>query len=288
MSRGIFDPATYARVRFHHREVQELLAADWLLERLEKGCPQRLIEGLVFTESHGFVVVRPSLRPVASWIGQRHDGMRKRLLTIAPEVLIEDGDPSLMPVPVRVTLLKRFAERYRGRKDSGTSINIDNVKRFVHPELAPTIEELWHAHPESDDVRELLLRLVWKGGIQGNAPIAVSALESAKSDEYLRSLAMRALSAAGSQEQRAEAVALTVAHAKEWGTRVVEEAIDAFYPNDMRDDQLAALLEAADDREGKRGRDRVENRRDSSENCRARGRAHAPCVDAFHSAGAAC
>ncbi len=252
LSRGIFDPATYGRVRFHHLEVQQLLTADWLLQLLEKGCPQRMIEGLLIADSHGFQVIRPSLRPVASWIGQRHEDTRKRLLTIAPEVLIENGDPSLIPIPARAALLKKFAERYRDRKDSGTSINIDNVKRLAHSDLSPTIEELWDEHPESNDVRELLLRLIWKGEIKENAPIAVSVLESENSGEYLRMLALRALSAAGSQEQRVESVALTVANAKEWGSRAVGEAIDVFYPSAMQNDQLAALLETVDEREGKR------------------------------------
>ena len=166
LSRGIFDPATFGRVRFHHREVQELLTADWLLERIQKGCPQETIEELLLTESHGFTVVRPSMRAVAAWLGQQHEGIREQLLTVAPEVLIEGGDPSLMGIPTRVTLLERFADRYSGRKDSGTSFNIDNVKRLAHPELAETIQRLWTAQPESEDVRELLLRLIWSGAIQ--------------------------------------------------------------------------------------------------------------------------
>jgi hypothetical protein len=247
LSRAIFDPATFGRVRFHHREVQELLTADWLLERLENGCPQPRIEELLVTQTHGLTIVRPSLRAVAAWVGQLHEGIRERLLRDAPEVLMEAGDPTLLPVAARVALLRRFAERYRGRKDSGLSINIDNVKRLVDPDLAPAIEEQWRAHPESEEVRELLLRLIWQGGLQQNASIADEVLHALESTQYERRLALRALGAAGSAEQRRSAVGLTIEKAEEWGTQVVAEAVDAFYPDAMSDEQLMALLLTANE-----------------------------------------
>jgi hypothetical protein len=252
ISRGIFDPATYGRVRFHHREVQEFLTAEWLLERMRKGCAQEKIEELILTEKHGFTVVRPTSRAVAAWVGQQHEGIRKRLLKDAPEVLIEAGDPSLMPVEARIEFLRRFADRYRGRKDNGVSINLDNVRHFVDPGLTGAIEELWREHTGSEEVRELLLRLIWQGGLQGNAGIPEEVLRSSTSSEYERSVALKALAAAGSADQQRASVALSVEKSAEWGARV-SDAIEAFYPETMSDMQLVQLLEAVDVPESKRG-----------------------------------
>jgi hypothetical protein len=252
LSRGIFDPATFSRVRFHHREVLELLASDWLLQQIERGCPQETIEGLLFAERHGMLVVRQSMRAVAAWVGQRHARIRKRVLEIAPDLLIEGGDPSLMDVSDRKLLLQKFAEHYRFREDSGASLNIDNIKRLAHPDLAAMIDELWAKNADSPEVRELLLRVVWAGGLKANAGIAATVLRKQSSGDYMRSLSIRALSTAGTREQRAEAIDLVIKNATAWGSRIAKDAIEAFYPGDMTDEQLAALLETTDEREENR------------------------------------
>ena len=62
LRRGIFAPATYGRIRFHHRSTQEYLAAKWLDRLLQKGCPRTEIFQLLFAERYGVETVVPSLR----------------------------------------------------------------------------------------------------------------------------------------------------------------------------------------------------------------------------------
>ena len=77
-------------------------------------------------------------------------------------------------------------------------------------------------------------------------------LRTSTSSEYERRLALRALSTAGSAEQRRAAVALTLERRENWGTRVVAESIDAFYPEHMSDEQLSTLIQTGDEQETRR------------------------------------
>lgn len=68
LRRGIFAPATYGRIRFHHRSTQEYLTARWLDRLLRNGCPRSEISELLFAERYGVQTVVPSLRAVAAWL----------------------------------------------------------------------------------------------------------------------------------------------------------------------------------------------------------------------------
>ena len=94
----------------HHRSIQDYLTARWFYHLLESGKPRRPIEGLLFATRYAIEVVVPSMRPVAAWLALWDDRIRERVIAIAPEVLLEHGDPSRLPVTVRSRLLRRFAD----------------------------------------------------------------------------------------------------------------------------------------------------------------------------------
>jgi hypothetical protein len=119
LGRPLFDEATYGRVRFRHRSIQEYLTARWLHHLLASGKPRRTIEGLLFATRYGIDVVVPSLVPVAAWLALWDDRTRDRVIAVAPEVLLEHGDPSRLPVEVRSRRLRTFADLNHGRSDIG-------------------------------------------------------------------------------------------------------------------------------------------------------------------------
>jgi len=53
MRRGIFAPATYGRIRFHHRSTQEYLTARWLDCLLHNNCPRNEVFQLLFADRYG-------------------------------------------------------------------------------------------------------------------------------------------------------------------------------------------------------------------------------------------
>jgi len=58
LRRSIFDPATYGRVRFHHRSIQEFLAASRLQKLSAVGLTKRMLLSLLFADTYGERVVR--------------------------------------------------------------------------------------------------------------------------------------------------------------------------------------------------------------------------------------
>ncbi len=74
LERPLFGFASYGRVRFHHRSVVEFLAAKRLDALLGRGVSIKSIKRLLFTETaQGVRTVRPSMRPVAAWLGLSRD-----------------------------------------------------------------------------------------------------------------------------------------------------------------------------------------------------------------------
>ena len=139
LDRAIFDEAIYGAVRFHHRSVREYLTASWLRRLLNDGKSRRSIEGLLFANRYGRDVVIPSMRPIAAWLALWDERVRNRLRMVAPEVLIEDGDPSTLPVEFRKALLISFTELYAKRQYTGKSFDFTMIRRLADPQLAPTI-----------------------------------------------------------------------------------------------------------------------------------------------------
>jgi uncharacterized protein GlcG (DUF336 family) len=90
LRRGLFAPATYGRIRFHHRSTQEYLAARWLNALLEANCPQEEIRRLLFVELYGVATVPPALRPVAAWLALWQPAIREEIIVREP-VLVGDN-----------------------------------------------------------------------------------------------------------------------------------------------------------------------------------------------------
>ena len=104
LRRALFDPATYGRVRFHHRSVQEYLAA-WHLQALRgKGMSTKALFRLLFAEQYGVEVVFPSMCAIAAWLALWNDSVRKELVKREPEAFLSLGDPETLDLaePPRV------------------------------------------------------------------------------------------------------------------------------------------------------------------------------------------
>ena len=243
LDRAIFDEAIYGTVRFHHRSVREYLTACWLRRLLNDGKSRRSIEGLLFANRYGRDVVIPSMRPIAAWLALWDERVRNRLRTVAPEVLIENGDPSTLPVEFRKALLISFAELYSDRQYTGTSFDITMLRRLADPQLAPTISYLLGKFANHEDVCTLLLKLVWQGQISGSVGAALPYCFDDQARPYIRICAIRAVAAAGTSEQHRNLVNELMADTARHDFEVLAEICEAFFPAALSVHQLLAILE---------------------------------------------
>jgi len=245
LDRAIFDEAIYGSVRFHHRTVQEYFVAKCLKRLINEGKSRRSIEGLLFAKRYGRNVITPSMRPIAPWLALWDERIRNRLRAIAPEVLIENGDPSALPTDFRKSLLIGFAELYEERQYTGTSFDITMLRRLADPQLASTVNDLLQKYTTNDDVCTLLLKLIWQGQMSESADAALSYALNDQANSYIRTCAIRAVAAAGTTGQHAKVVNILLADISKLSSNTIGELCHLFFPATLSVQQLLKILKTA-------------------------------------------
>ena len=230
LRRALFDPATYGRVRFHHRSVQEYLAARRLRALRDKGMSTRALFRLLFAERYGVEVVFPSMRAIAAWLALWDEDTRKELMVREPEVLLSFGDPATLEVQVRIDLLRAFVKRYGEGGRRGLRIEIEEVRRLAHPDLEIVVRKCWQEGVANADVRELLLQLIWQGRMESCADLAEAAAFDTSGDSYGRIVAIRALVACGRDETLRKCASAMLAERDSWPDEVVCSVAAGLFP----------------------------------------------------------
>jgi hypothetical protein len=199
LRRGVFTPATYGRIRFHHRSTQEFLTAQWLRRTLENNCPRSEVMGLLFVVSHGVRTVVPSLRPAAAWLALYDVQVREELLDREPFELIRYGDPGSLPLSTRVRLLSTYADRQAAGEVTNDSVDRQSLWMFSEPALAPAIREAW-ARNTDPNFRSDLLSMVREGTIKECSDLAREQAFDTDADRHVRYMAITAMVACEDRE----------------------------------------------------------------------------------------
>ncbi len=240
LRRSLFDPATYGRVRFHHRTIQEFLAAERLRELRAKGMAERHLHRILFAERYAELVVIPSRRPIAAWLALWNDIVAREILNREPEVLILHADPQSLSLSARVNLVRRYVAAYGGGDWRNLQLPVTEVRRLAKPDLAPIIRECWATPHTNEEIDQLLLKLIWLGGVDACADLAHAvALEDNRSN-ILRILAIRALAACGRVSELREIADAMLA--KRWPSSVVHHSVDDLFPTVLTVDELGELI----------------------------------------------
>ncbi|WP_175696196.1 NACHT domain-containing protein [Burkholderia ambifaria] len=108
---GLFDDIVYTSVRFRHREIRELLTAEWANDLLNRPGARARVENLFFRDSYGEQIIVPRTRPILAWLILFDEAVRDRVLALAPEIASEGGDPSRLPLTIRQGMLRHIVDR---------------------------------------------------------------------------------------------------------------------------------------------------------------------------------
>jgi len=193
LHRGIFSPATYGRLRFHHRSTQEYLTATWLDRLLNNNCPLTEVWQLLFQECYGVETVAPSLRPVAAWLSIRHPVIRDEVIRREPLILIQYGDPKSLSIESRCKLLLAYAELHLKGQINPQMLEHRSIWMFSEKALAGAIHQAWSINSRTD-FRGELLRFILEANISDCADLArITALDESQ-DSFSRIIAAQALS----------------------------------------------------------------------------------------------
>jgi len=242
LRRGVFAPATYGRVRFHHRSTQEYLTSCWLDRLLTDGCPRSELWDVIFANKYGIATVIPSLRPAAAWLALRRADFMRELMAREPLVLLRDGDPGSMPLPRKKELLAVYARKRLANEISDTTVDHRAMWLFAHPDLADAIRQAWTADTRED--RQLfLLQLIAQGKIEACLDLARSvALDDARND-YVRHVALEAVKACRDDEGLVAASRQLMADPAKPSGRLVAWFAQTLYPGAMTTGHLLVLME---------------------------------------------
>lgn len=202
LASAVFDDVVYGAVRFRHREVREMLAAEWFAELLSKGHSRDRIERMFFREQYGEKFVSPRLRVVLPWIVLEDQEIRNRILDSRPEIAIEGGDPALLPLKDRKKMLFDIVDRIAHGIDTGTATDSHAIARIAQPDLALKTKELIDKHSRNDNAISFLGRLVWQGGITECMPQLLDLFAEPTRSVSARISIVQAVMTCGSDSQK--------------------------------------------------------------------------------------
>lgn len=254
LERPIFVEGGYGRVRFHHRSVMEFLAARQIHTLIEEGllaqsAACRMLFGLTGSNE---TILRPSMRPVAAWLALLRPDMFDRVVKVEPDALLTQGDPESLTDPQRERALLGFVTRYGKGQWRGLELPNLQVARLAQLGLAGTVQSAWAAGVEAPEVRELLLRLVSAGRMQGCANLVAHVAADASCSDRERFEALLAL-AALRDSRLATMVDAIVTLAPGWSERLARWVGTMLYPEHVTDAQLVQLLARARSEKRDRG-----------------------------------
>ena len=248
LGRPIFEPETYGFVRFDHRDSREFLAARWFFDLIEGGQSRMRVEQLFFKTQYGIEVVVPSLRPILPWLAILDHAIRRRVMDSWPEILLEGGDPSELPLADREELLERFCARHT-EAGSRFSADLNALQRLVTPELGSAIRRLYETYKDNEVIETVLLRSIELGLLRDLADIVVIAAQRPLRNTYTRLAAMRAVSAVCDRAQIASVCEAILKDNSLTKRQELAHVLDVFGAKYIPVQSLMYLVEAVEPKE---------------------------------------
>lgn len=241
LRRGLFDPATYSRVRFHHQSVQQYLAARRFHRLRQAGMSTKALMRLLVSRLYGQTVVLPSMRPIAAWLALWDVDVRRLLVTHEPQSLLAFGDPESLATETRSALLRSFVATFGAGGWRGVNIPLDEVRRLAQPDLGPTVRALWPA-ADSPDAKDLLLEVIWQGRLSDCADLAESLALDVDAASDQRAVAVEALRAIDASDALTRIAARMRSHLSEWPARARRQIAPYLYPTWLSAEALLSII----------------------------------------------
>jgi hypothetical protein len=246
--RAVFDPATLGRARLHNDNqgvVRAYLAARWLRGLRQTNLSQQRLFDLLFAETYGVEVIKPSMQETAAWLSLWDENVAKEIARRQPFLLLTAGDPASLSPQMREALLNQVVERIASG-ERVPLLDFDTFKRFCRPDLAQAVRMLWDAHRAHPEACWFLLRVIWLGGIKDCADLANKVVFESKPERRISIVAGRALMAAGEEATKARYAGFVKANCVSLPNTVVWDALKQLFPRYLGIDDLLHILSQVD------------------------------------------
>lgn len=167
---GIFDEATFNKIKFHHRRINEYLTAQYFIALLENGCSYKKIKELFIKEIFDREVVVNNLQTILPWLCIGDKDYNKRLFTatcnLKPALLVAYGDPLSLSSNQREQIFLSMIKKFDGHRDYYESIDRAQMAMFSSLDLSALIKSELAKDGLSYEKQRFLLRLVCFGRIE--------------------------------------------------------------------------------------------------------------------------
>ena len=190
--RPLFVDGPYGTIRIYNREAKELLAAKWIGNRIKNG-NRRTIENLFLTQCYDQKVTTLSMRPILYWLFSYDDQLSRKVLKKWPHLLFEGGDPSNLPLDVKVNCLTELCEQIANNQITFKLYHFESIRLFPTEEMANTVTLLIEQYNKDKNVLSLLINLSKWGKYQQSAKFLRKLVENPTTDSDLTSLSLDAL-----------------------------------------------------------------------------------------------
>jgi hypothetical protein len=197
---GVFNDIVYDAVRFRHREVRELLAAEWFDTMLQSGADKYSIKALFFREQYGERIITPTVRPVLTWLVLFNADIYQDAIAISPKITVEGGDPSVLPLLIREDLLEKIVLDIVNNRDHGGANDNTAIARIARLDLTPKAISLINQFNNNDDAIFFLGRLAWQGKMFDTLHLFESIVLNSNRSIYARIASLRAIVTVGEQK----------------------------------------------------------------------------------------
>jgi hypothetical protein len=136
------------------------------------------------------------------WLILLDDEIRRRALEIHPEIAVEDGEPSRLPLPERQRILGDIVRRIVLNEDDHAARDNSAIARIANTDLAEDVQQLIIEYSDNDDAIFFLGRLVWQGEMAGCVDSLIAIAADSTRGIYARIASARAVMASGSTKQK--------------------------------------------------------------------------------------
>lgn len=238
----LFDPATYGRVKFHHRTMQEYAAAFRLNALIHDGLSAKHLGRLLYSDLYGEKTLVPSMRPVAAWLSHWQPSVFEQILSREPEVAIAYADTASRGLPDRSRLIGIYCRRYADAEHRGPDLTSIAARRLGRSDIGPAIRASWPSEAANSEVFRFLLKLLEQSGIRTCDDLATRAALNSRLEVYPRVLAIRVLASSGRAETLRTIYELIRTERSKWPARLVYSVASELYPKVISADELVELI----------------------------------------------
>ncbi|GAW97697.1 MULTISPECIES: NACHT domain-containing protein [Colwellia] len=193
LNRAVFEPSAYGTVSFTNRLLREYLTAQWVSTKYASKGNDDELRSLFYSTTYGIEVPIQALKPILSWYALLNDSFSEIIANISPEIFIEDGDPSKLPIARRQKLLVKFCEMIGATDDSFISFDANAIARFSHPDMGDIFLRLLRQYLSNKQLRQVLLQMALCVESRECEGIANEISKTVEMDVLSKTLAVRLL-----------------------------------------------------------------------------------------------